>query len=168
MSHDETNVFSSHRSTPSFLHKWSSSDDIRVATSPKSGGSPGFLPSELHDYHHRQRPPEGELTTLRQFLEAGLAARGPGPDSNACFFRDEITTFIDETPMPSPVSSPRRSRLPFVVHRERHHSLGGAEQEDGSGRDRRCSLTGGENLYFCGGEQEPIKWTTATHKAPPL
>ncbi|XP_053146779.1 probable G-protein coupled receptor 162 [Hemicordylus capensis] len=162
MSHDETNIFS-HRSAPSFLHKWSSSDDIRVATPHKLRGAPGFLPPELRNYHHRRRPPEDELTTLRQFLEAGLAVRGPG--STACFFRDEITTFIDETPAPSPASSPRHSHPPFTVQEDRHHSLGGAEQEGGPDKDQQCSLTGSENLYLYCGEQEPIKWTMAAKEA---
>ncbi|XP_054858845.1 probable G-protein coupled receptor 162 [Eublepharis macularius] len=166
MSHDETNIFSSHRSTLSFLHKWSSSDDIRAATPLKPGGSPGFLHPELRNYHHRRRPPEDELTTLRQFLEAGLAAQGAG--SSACFFRDEITTFIDETPAPSPVGTPRHSRLPFSVQRERHPSSGGAGPEEGPARDRRSSLTGEENLDLCSGEQGPGKWTMATHEAQNL
>ncbi|XP_062985032.1 probable G-protein coupled receptor 162 isoform X2 [Elgaria multicarinata webbii] len=165
MSHDETNIFSSHRSSPSFLHKWSSSDDIRIAVPHKAGGASGFLPPEFRNYHHRRRPPEDEFTTLRQFLEAGLASQGTGLGSNACFFRDEITTFIDETPVPSPLSSPRHSRLAFTVQRERRHSLSGAEQEEGPSRDRRCSLTGGKTLYLFSGEQEPCKWTMAAHEA---
>ncbi|CAM4433207.1 probable G-protein coupled receptor 162 isoform X2 [Lepidochelys kempii] len=146
MSHDETSIFSSHRSTPSFLHKWSSSDDIRVAT-PRKPGGPGFLPPELHDYHHRRRPPENELTTLRQFLEGGLVPRGSS--SSACFFRDEITTFIDETPLPSPACSPRRSRLPLTLRWDRRLSLGGAEEEEeGPDRARRCSLSGSEDWHL--------------------
>ncbi|XP_015274277.1 PREDICTED: probable G-protein coupled receptor 162 [Gekko japonicus] len=162
MSHDETNIFS-HRSAPSFLHKWSSSDDIRVATPLKPGGSPGFLPLELRNYHHRRRPPEDELTTLQQFLEAGLAIRGPS--SNACFFRDEITTFIDETPAPSPVGSPRHSRLACSTQRERRLSVGGAGPEEGPDRDQQCSLTGDENLSLYDEVQEPGKWTVAAQEA---
>uniref|UniRef100_A0A674IWR2 G protein-coupled receptor 162 n=1 Tax=Terrapene triunguis TaxID=2587831 RepID=A0A674IWR2_9SAUR len=146
MSHDETNIFSSHRSTPSFLHKWSSSDDIRVST-PRKPGGPGFLPPELRDYHHRRRPPENELTTLRQFLEGGLLPRGSS--SSACFFRDEITTFIDETPLPSPACSPCHSRLPLTLRRDRRLSLGGAEEEEESpDRARRCSLSGSEDWHL--------------------
>lgn len=165
MSHDETNIFS-HRSAPSFLHKWSSSDDIRVGVPLKPGGSPSFLPPEFRNYHHRRRPPEDELTTLQQFLEAGLAARGP--NSNACFFRDEITTFIDETPAPSPVGSPRHSRFAYTMQRERHHSLGDAEPEEGPDKDRRCSLTGDENLNFYSEVREPGKWTVAAEEAQNL
>ncbi|XP_034953127.1 probable G-protein coupled receptor 162 [Zootoca vivipara] len=168
MSHDETNIFSSHHSSPSFLHKWSSSDDIRVPTPHKHGGVPSFLLPELRSYHHhhrRHRPPEDEFTTLRQFLEAGLVSRGPASGSTACFFRDEITTFIDETPVPSPHSSPRHSRPPLAAQRDRHHSLDGTEQEDGPERDRRCSLTGGENLYLYSGEQEPGRRTLAAQEA---
>ncbi|XP_070598121.1 probable G-protein coupled receptor 162 [Erythrolamprus reginae] len=166
MSHDETNIFSSHRSTPSFLHKWSSSDDIRVAAPHRHGGPSSYLPPEFHNYHPRRHSPEDEFTTLRQFLEAGLA-RGAGPGSSACFFRDEITTFIDETPLPSPHSTPRHSRLPFTVQRERHHSLNGAELE-GPGRNQPCSLTDGESLYLCAGEQGPGRWTMAAHGAQSL
>ncbi|XP_028567916.2 putative G-protein coupled receptor 162 [Podarcis muralis] len=168
MSHDETNIFSSHRSSPSFLHKWSSSDDIRVPTPHKHGGVPSFLLPELRSYHHhhrRHRPPEDEFTTLRQFLEAGLVSRGPASGSSVCFFRDEITTFIDETPAPSPHSSPRHSRLPLAAQQERRHSLDGTEQEDGPEKDRRCSLTGGENLYLYSGEQEPGRRTLGAQEA---
>ncbi|KAH0628560.1 hypothetical protein JD844_009897 [Phrynosoma platyrhinos] len=163
MSHDETNIFSSHRSSPSFLHKWSSSDDIRVAVPHKPGVSPSFLPPELRGYHHHRRPPEDEFTTLRQFLEAGLAARGPGPGSTACFFRDEITTFIDETPVPSPLSSPCHSHLPFSDQQEKSGSL--AEQEGDLASDQWCSQTGEENVGLCSREQEPDQWTTEAHEA---
>lgn len=147
MSHDETNIFSAHRSAPSFLHKWSSSDDIRIPT-PRKPGSPIFLPPQLHDYQHRQQPPEDELTTLRQFLEGGLVPRG----SSACFFRDEITTFIDETPQPSPACSPRHSRLPLASRRDRRLSLGSREEEN-TDRPRRCSLACSEALQLQDGEQ---------------
>ncbi|XP_067402007.1 probable G-protein coupled receptor 162 [Emydura macquarii macquarii] len=163
MSHDETNIFSSHRSTPSFLHKWSSSDDIRVAT-PRRAGGPGFLPPELRDYHHRRRPPEDELTTLRQFLEGGLVPRGSG--SSVCFFRDEITTFIDETPLPSPACSPRHARFPLTLRRDRRLSLGGAEEEEeGPERARRCSLTGSEDWHLQDRQQAPRERTLGACEA---
>lgn len=151
MSHDETNIFSAHRSAPSFLHKWSSSDDIRIST-PRKAGGPGFLPPQLHDYQHRQRPPEDELTTLWQFLEGGLMPRGSS--SSACFFRDEITTFIDETPQPTPACSPRHSRLPLASRRDRRLSLGSREEENAD-RPRRCSLAGNEAWHLQDGEQAP-------------
>ncbi|KAB0397242.1 hypothetical protein E2I00_015134, partial [Balaenoptera physalus] len=45
LSHDETNIFSTPRAPGSFLHKWSSSDDIRVlpAQSRALGGPPEYL-----------------------------------------------------------------------------------------------------------------------------
>ncbi|XP_060618592.1 probable G-protein coupled receptor 162 isoform X2 [Anolis sagrei] len=143
--------------------QWSSSDDIRVAAPYNPEGVPGFLPPELR-YHHRRRPPEDEFTTLRQFLESGLAIRAPGPPgSTACFFRDEITTFIDETPVPSPRSSPRHSLLPFSIQQEGQSSP--AEQDGDTDRERQCSLTGGENLGLCSGEQSTDQWTTAAYEA---
>ncbi|NWQ95244.1 GP162 protein, partial [Burhinus bistriatus] len=155
MSHDETNIFSAHRSAPSFLHKWSSSDDIRIST-PRKPGGPGFLPPQLHDYQHRRRPPEDELTTLRQFLEGGLMPRGSS--SSACFFRDEITTFIDETPQPTPACSPWHSRLPLASRRDRRLSLGSREEEN-TDRPRRCSLAGNEAWHLQDGEQAPCERT---------
>ncbi|NXH57910.1 GP162 protein, partial [Rhabdornis inornatus] len=155
MSHDETNIFSAHRSAPSFLHKWSSSDDIRIST-PRKPGGPGFLPPQLHDYQHRRRPPEDELTTLRQFLEGGLLPRGSS--SSACFFRDEITTFIDETPQPTPACSPRHSRLLLASRRDRRLSLGSREEEN-SDRPRRCSVLGNEVWHLQDGEQAPYERT---------
>ncbi|NWV06187.1 GP162 protein, partial [Ptilonorhynchus violaceus] len=155
MSHDETNIFSAHRSAPSFLHKWSSSDDIRIST-PRKPGGPGFLPPQLHDYQHRRRPPEDELTTLRQFLEGGLMPRGSS--SSACFFRDEITTFIDETPQPTPACSPRHSRLLLASRRDRRLSLGSREEENPD-RPRRCSVVGNEVWHLQDGEQAPCERT---------
>lgn len=164
MSHDETNIFSAHRSAPSFLHKWSSSDDIRISTLRKPGG-PGFLPPQLHDYQHRQQPPEDELTSLRQFLEGGLVPRGSS--SSACFFRDEITTFIDETPQPTPVCSPRHSRLPIAACRDRRLSLGSREEES-TNRPRCCSLAGSEAWHLQDEEQAPRERTPEACEAQPL
>ncbi|XP_043935547.1 probable G-protein coupled receptor 162 [Protopterus annectens] len=103
LSHDETasEMWSSNR-TVSPLQKWSSSDDI-MSGSPwrrPTSGSRGDLPG----YHNKRRKSEDSITTLRQFLEMGMSR------DNAFFFRDEVTTFIDETPMPSPACTPRRSR----------------------------------------------------------
>ncbi|XP_029437149.1 probable G-protein coupled receptor 162 [Rhinatrema bivittatum] len=126
MSHDESDMFPS-RTLP-FIQKWPSSDDIRR--------SPGSS-RDLLDYQRPRRPKADEsLASLRQFLEAGLR----GSPGDAFFFRDEITTFIDDTPLPTPAGSPRRPRPQPTPREERRMSLGpGPEREAGAAR--RCSLT---------------------------
>lgn len=123
------------------------------------------MPPQLHDYQQRRRPPEDELTTLRQFLEAGLIPRAAS--SSACFFRDEITTFIDETPQPSPACSPRHSRLPLAAHRDRRLSLGSREEENADW-PRRCSLAAGEAWHLQDGEQAPHERTLEACEAQTL
>ncbi|XP_053553089.1 probable G-protein coupled receptor 162 [Bombina bombina] len=108
MSHDEMDLFPP-RSSPLLL-RWSSSDDIRGGSSPVS-------PRRTHDAQHwsRRQPPRGEgeegLTSLRQFLAGGITgSSGLGGGIPSSFFRDEITAFIDDTPCPSPIGTPHRSR----------------------------------------------------------
>ncbi|XP_069506730.1 probable G-protein coupled receptor 162 [Ambystoma mexicanum] len=133
MSHDETDMFSN-RSMP-FIQKWSSSDDIR-AGSPRRG--PIHPPPDLLEYQRRRQKSDDGLTSLRQFLEAGM--RGGNGADDAFFCREEITTFIDETPMPSPAGSPYRSRAQAASPRhERRMSLSTPEPD--AARTRRCSLT---------------------------
>lgn len=155
LSHDETNIFSTPRAPGSFLHKWSSSDDIRVlpAQSRALGGPPEHLGprQRLEDEEDEEEAGGGGLATLRQFLEGGVLGSGGGPPRGPGFFREEITTFIDETPLPSPAASPgpspRRPR-PLGVS-PRRLSLGSPDSRAiglplGLSAGRRCSLTGGE------------------------
>ncbi|XFF78192.1 PREDICTED: probable G-protein coupled receptor 162 [Capra hircus] len=155
LSHDETNIFSTPRAPGSFLHKWSSSDDIRVlpAQSRALGGPPEHLGprQRLEDEEDEEEAGGGGLATLRQFLEGGVLGSGGGPPRGPGFFREEITTFIDETPLPSPAASPgpspRRPR-PLGVS-PRRLSLGSPDTRAiglplGLSAGRRCSLTGGE------------------------
>ena len=155
LSHDETNIFSTPRAPGSFLHKWSSSDDIRVlpAQSRALGGPPEYLGQRqrLEDEEEEEEAEGGGLASLRQFLEGGVLGSGGGPPRGPGFFREEITTFIDETPLPSPTASPgpspRRPR-PLGVS-PRRLSLGSPDSRVvglplGLSAGRRCSLTGGE------------------------
>ncbi|XP_045410415.1 probable G-protein coupled receptor 162 isoform X3 [Lemur catta] len=154
LSHDETNIFSTPRSPSSFLHKWSSSDDIRVlpAQSRALGGPPEYLGQRhrLEDEEDEEEAEGGGLASLRQFLESGILGSGEGPPRGPGFFREEITTFIDETPLPSPTASPgpspRRPR-PLGLS-SRRLSLGSPDRAIGLplglSTGRRCSLTGGE------------------------
>ncbi|CAH7418085.1 probable G-protein coupled receptor 162 [Phodopus roborovskii] len=155
LSHDETNIFSTPRAPGSFLHKWSSSDDIRIlpAQSRALGGPPEYL-GQRHRLEGEEEEEEAEgggLASLRQFLESGVLGSGGGPPRGPGFFREEITTFIDETPLPSPTASPgpspRRPRpLSFSPRRL---SLGSPDSRAvglplGLSAGRRCSLTGSE------------------------
>ncbi|XP_008971920.2 probable G-protein coupled receptor 162 isoform X2 [Pan paniscus] len=155
LSHDETNIFSTPREPGSFLHKWSSSDDIRVlpAQSRALGGPPEYLGQRhrLEDEEDEEEAEGGGLASLRQFLESGVLGSGGGPPRGPGFFREEITTFIDETPLPSPTASPGHSpRRPRPLGLSpRRLSLGSPESRAvglplGLGAGRRCSLTGGE------------------------
>ncbi|XP_058511804.1 probable G-protein coupled receptor 162 isoform X1 [Ochotona princeps] len=157
LSHDEINIFSTPRAPGSYLHKWSSSDDIRAlpAQSRALGGPPEYLEQRhrLEDEEDEDQEAEGGgLASLRQFLESGvLGGPGGGPPRGPGFFREEITTFIDETPLPSPTASPGPSpRRPRPLGPSpRRMSLGSPESREvglplGLGGGRRCSLTGGE------------------------
>ncbi|XP_019609986.1 putative G-protein coupled receptor 162 isoform X2 [Rhinolophus sinicus] len=154
LSHDETNIFSTPRAPTSFLHKWSSSDDIRVlpAQSRALGGPPEYLGQRQRLEDEEDDEAEGGgLASLRQFLEGGILGSGGGPPRGPGFFREEITTFIDETPLPSPTASPGPSprRLRPLGFSPRRLSLGSPDSRAiglplGLSAGRRCSLTGGE------------------------
>uniref|UniRef100_A0A8C0PER9 G protein-coupled receptor 162 n=1 Tax=Canis lupus familiaris TaxID=9615 RepID=A0A8C0PER9_CANLF len=155
LSHDETNIFSTPRAPGSILHKWSSSDDIRVlpAQSRALGGPPEYLGrrQRLEDEEDEEEGEGGGLASLRQFLEGGVLGSGGGPPRGPGFFREEITTFIDETPLPSPTASPGPSpRRPRPLGLSpRRLSLGSPDSRAvglplGLSAGRRCSLTGGE------------------------
>ncbi|KAF6339409.1 G protein-coupled receptor 162 [Rhinolophus ferrumequinum] len=154
LSHDETNIFSTSRAPTSFLHKWSSSDDIRVlpAQSRALGGPPEYLGQRQRLEDEEDDEVEGGgLASLRQFLEGGILGSGGGPPRGPGFFREEITTFIDETPLPSPTASPGPSprRLRPLGFSPRRLSLGSPDSRAiglplGLSAGRRCSLTGGE------------------------
>lgn len=151
LSHDETNIFSTPRAPGSFLHKWSSSDDIRIlpAHSHALGGPPAYLGQRqrLEDEEDEEEADGGGLASLRQFLEGGILGSGGGTPQGPGFFREEITTFIDETPLPSPTASPPWPR-PLGLS-PRRLSLGSPDNRAiglplGLSAGRRCSLTGGE------------------------
>lgn len=155
LSHDDTNIFSTPRAPGSFLHKWSSSDDIRIlpAQSRALGGPPEYLGQRhrLEDEEDEEEAEGGGLASLRQFLESGVLGSGGGPPRGPGFFREEITTFIDETPLPSPTASPGPSpRRPRPLgFSPRRLSLGSPDSRAvglplGLSAGRRCSLTGSE------------------------
>ncbi|EPY86901.1 prolyl 3-hydroxylase 3 precursor, partial [Camelus ferus] len=157
LSHDETNIFSNPRAPGSFLHKWSSSDDIRVlpAQSRALGGPPEYLGQRQRpeDEEEEEKAEGGGLASLRQFLEGGALGSAGGPPRGPGFFREEITTFIDETPLPSPAASPGPSpRRPRPLGLSpRRLSLGSPDSRAiglplGLSAGRRCSLTGEDLL----------------------
>nr|KAF6373774.1 G protein-coupled receptor 162 [Pipistrellus kuhlii] len=149
LSHDETNIFSTPRAPGSFLHKWSSSDDIRIlpAHSHALGSPPAYLGQRQRLEDEEDEEEGGGLASLRQFLEGGILGSGGGPPQGPGFFREEITTFIDETPLPSPSASPPWPRPTGLS--PRRLSLGSPDNRAiglplGLSAGRRCSLTGGE------------------------
>ncbi|XP_005610943.1 probable G-protein coupled receptor 162 isoform X2 [Equus asinus] len=87
LSHDETNIFTTPRAPGSFLHKWSSSDDIRVlpAQSRALGGPPEYLGGRqrLEDEEDEE---EAEGPSPRRLRPLGLSPRRlslGSPDSRA-------------------------------------------------------------------------------------
>ncbi|XP_008565908.1 PREDICTED: probable G-protein coupled receptor 162 isoform X2 [Galeopterus variegatus] len=73
LSHDDTNIFSTPRAPGSFLHKWSSSDDIRVlpAQSRALGGPPEYL-GQRHRLEDEEDEEEAEASP-------GASPRRPRP-----------------------------------------------------------------------------------------
>uniref|UniRef100_H3AKP9 G protein-coupled receptor 162 n=1 Tax=Latimeria chalumnae TaxID=7897 RepID=H3AKP9_LATCH len=121
LSHDETDMWSSNRTVP-VIQKWSSSDDIMSVVPHRGVGL--FLPySDPPGSHprHSRRGSEDSISSLRQFLEMGMM-----PRDEAFFCREEVTCFIDETPLPSPMASPRRVRA-TTPRQERRMSLAAAQ-----------------------------------------
>ncbi|XP_038603386.1 probable G-protein coupled receptor 153 [Tachyglossus aculeatus] len=109
-SHDETDMWPA-GPLPVYLHRWGSSEDVaalaRLVLPPRATrrrrGSLAASPEEGGPDRRRRRSAES-LLTPRPFPREELAAGG----SFACFSREEVVSFIDESPFPSPGRPPRR------------------------------------------------------------
>ncbi|XP_063064892.1 probable G-protein coupled receptor 153 [Engraulis encrasicolus] len=129
-SHDDTDMWTSGQ-IPSYLHRWGSTEDIMGM-----GIQPHYS-SSRHHHHHQRRM--GSLVSYheegyggggggggggsgggsghyrpkrRRSEDSGYALRGlprVADDFLRCFGRDEVISFIDETPLASPMKSPRRA-----------------------------------------------------------
>ncbi|KAL4646057.1 putative G-protein coupled receptor 153 [Arapaima gigas] len=106
-SHDETDMWNT-GPIASYLHRWGSTEDM---TGIPHNGSPHRerRRSSLASYHedglpHRKRHRSSDST--RSLPRP--PRRPPSEEDLKCFSRDEVINFIDETPVPSPVRTPRR------------------------------------------------------------
>lgn len=117
-SHDETDMWTSDR-IPSYLHRWGSTEDMIVSaqyssTLPRHERRRSSLVSyheESHHHHHphrKRRRSEDSMHSLKH-LPRVVCGGECYEDELRCFSRDEVINFIDETPLPSPRRSPRRT-----------------------------------------------------------
>ncbi|XP_068935096.1 probable G-protein coupled receptor 153 [Petaurus breviceps papuanus] len=114
-SHDETDMWPT-VPLPAYLHRpWGSSEDMTtlahlVLPSPSDRRRGSLLAfSEVTPYRKRRRSAES-LLSLRHFPREEIC----GQDL-ACFSREEVVSFIDESPLSSPLRSPARSASASVL-----------------------------------------------------
>ncbi|CAJ1085530.1 probable G-protein coupled receptor 153 [Xyrichtys novacula] len=131
-SHDETDMWTSDL-IPSYLHRWGSTEDMIVSahyssTLPRHERRRSSLVSyqeESHHHHHhhhhhhphrKRRRSEDSMHSLKH-LPRVVCGGERYEDELRCFSRDEVINFIDETPLPSPRKSPRRtSAISLIPH----------------------------------------------------
>ncbi|XP_050972369.1 LOW QUALITY PROTEIN: probable G-protein coupled receptor 153 [Labeo rohita] len=112
-SHDETDMWTTGQ-IPSYLHRWGSTEDIigiPQYSSPRHErrrSSPASYHEESHP--HRKRRRSEDMHSLKQIPRVERYE-----DDFKCFSRDEVINFIDETPLASPMRSPRRASAISLV-----------------------------------------------------
>uniref|UniRef100_A0AAY4DBB9 G-protein coupled receptors family 1 profile domain-containing protein n=1 Tax=Denticeps clupeoides TaxID=299321 RepID=A0AAY4DBB9_9TELE len=125
-SHDETDMWTTSQ-IPPYLHRWGSTEDIigiPQYSSPRHERRRGSLVSYHeeggHPYRKRRRS-DDSMHSLKQLPRVPSGCR---EDDFKCFSRDEVINFIDETPLPSPMRSPRRaSTISLVPEAFEHHTV---------------------------------------------
>ncbi|XP_068608986.1 probable G-protein coupled receptor 153 [Brachionichthys hirsutus] len=123
-SHDETDMWTSDQ-IPSYLHRWGSTEDMIVSahyssTLPRHERRRNSLVSYHEESHHhrphrRRRRSEDTMHSLKH-LPRVVCGGEFYEDELRCFSRDEVINFIDETPLPSPRRSPRRTSTVSLIH----------------------------------------------------
>uniref|UniRef100_A0A673GGN4 G-protein coupled receptors family 1 profile domain-containing protein n=1 Tax=Sinocyclocheilus rhinocerous TaxID=307959 RepID=A0A673GGN4_9TELE len=112
-SHDETDMWTTGQ-IPSYLHRWGSTEDIigipqySSLRHERHRSSPASYHEESHP--HRKRRRSEDMHSLKQIPRV---ERYEGDFK--CFSRDEVINFIDETPLASPMRSPRRASAISLV-----------------------------------------------------
>uniref|UniRef100_A0A3P9HGC3 G protein-coupled receptor 153 n=1 Tax=Oryzias latipes TaxID=8090 RepID=A0A3P9HGC3_ORYLA len=114
-SHDETDMWTSDQ-IPSYLHRWGSTEDMIVSTHYSSTlphrerrrNSLVYYHGGSHHHPHRKRRRSEDSMHLK-YLPRVVYGGERCEDELRCFSRDEVINFIDETPLPSPRNSPRRT-----------------------------------------------------------
>lgn len=123
---------------PSYLHRWGSTEDMIASahyscTLPRHERRRNSLVSyheENHYHHHRHHHPhrkrrrsEDSVHSLKH-LPRVVCGGECYEDELRCFSRDEVINFIDETPLPSPRKSPRRtSTISLIPNVYEHHAV---------------------------------------------
>ncbi|XP_058499190.1 probable G-protein coupled receptor 153 isoform X3 [Solea solea] len=132
-SHDETDMWTNDQ-IPSYLHRWGSTEDMIVSahyssTLPRHERRRSSLVSyheESHHHHHphrKRRRSEDSMHSLKH-LPRVVCGGERYEDELRCFSRDEVINFIDETPLPSPRKSPRRtSTISLIPNVYEHHTV---------------------------------------------
>ncbi|XP_018580913.1 probable G-protein coupled receptor 153 [Scleropages formosus] len=121
-SHDESDMWTTGQ-IPPYLHRWGSTEDMiavshysvplqerrrRSLASPQKERGPRRARRASEDIVHSSRPTP--WTEPRQ-------------EDLKCFSRDEVVSFIDETPLPSPRRSPRRASALSLVGDAHEHRI---------------------------------------------
>ncbi|ROL55581.1 putative G-protein coupled receptor 153 [Anabarilius grahami] len=112
-SHDETDMWTTGQ-IPSYLHRWGSTEDIigipqcSLPRHERRRSSPAPYHEESHP--HRKRRRSEDMHSLKQIPRVERYE-----DDFKCFSRDEVIKFIDETPLASPMRSPRRASAISLV-----------------------------------------------------
>lgn len=131
-SHDETDMWTSDR-IPSYLHRWGSTEDMIVSahyssTLPRHERRRSSLvsyheESHHHHLHRKRRRSEDSMHSLKH-LPRVVCGGEYYEDELRCFSRDEVINFIDETPLPSPRKSPRRtSTISLIPNVYEQHTI---------------------------------------------
>ncbi|KAI5621962.1 putative G-protein coupled receptor 153 isoform X1 [Silurus asotus] len=110
-SHDETDMWTT-GAIPSYLHRWGSTEDMMGVpryTSNRHERRRSSLASchEESSRHQRARRSSDGTRSLPRSQRS--------EDELGCFSRDEVINFIDETPLASPIRSPRRASALSLV-----------------------------------------------------
>ncbi|XP_062854600.1 probable G-protein coupled receptor 153 [Trichomycterus rosablanca] len=110
-SHDETDMWTT-GPIPSYLHRWGSTEDMMGVsryTSNRHERRRSSLAS-CHEESGRTQCVRRSSEGTRSFPRAQCSE-----DDLGCFSRDEVINFIDETPLASPIRSPRRASALSLV-----------------------------------------------------
>ncbi|XP_007247999.2 probable G-protein coupled receptor 153 [Astyanax mexicanus] len=112
-SHDETDMWTTGQ-IPSYLHRWGSTEDM-VGMQQYSSQRHERRRSSQVSYHEESRPQRSRRRSEDTHCLKQLPRADRYEDEFKCFSRDEVINFIDETPLPSPMRSPRRASAISLV-----------------------------------------------------
>ncbi|XP_072538353.1 probable G-protein coupled receptor 153 isoform X3 [Salminus brasiliensis] len=112
-SHDETDMWTTGQ-IPSYLHRWGSTEDM-VGIPQYSSPRHERRRSSLVSYHEESRPQRSRKRSEDTHSLKQLPRADRYEDDFKCFSRDEVVNFIDETPLASPMRSPRRASAVSLV-----------------------------------------------------